>query len=111
MSMLRSQFQRALDLLPQFAVNPEDDLEGLTKTLGTAFLKVMMTPEVARMIPLVISELKNMPAMQELYRNEIIPKANLELAHFLEQGMQVGLLRPLDPVIAARALFGMFMVF
>ncbi len=110
-SMLRAQFQQALDLLPKIAFDPAEDPETATKRVGKEFLDVLMTPEVTNAIPLVIAEFNHLPALKDMYHAQLLPQANLQLAGLLSLGMELGLLRKLEPVIAARCLFGMFFIF
>jgi len=108
---IRNQFQRALDLLPRITFAPDADPETLARDLGKEFLDVMMTPEVAKTIPLIIGEIRHLPILKTMYQDEILAQANIRLAKILELGMNLGLIRRMDPIIAARCLFGMLMVF
>lgn len=111
LAAIRAQLRQAFDLLPTITFQPADDPEEVTRRVGTAFLDVLMNPDVARAISLVIAEVNHLPALQRLYKEEILPKANMQLASLIELGTELGLARPVDPVIAARCLFGMFFVF
>ncbi|MDX9975369.1 MAG: TetR/AcrR family transcriptional regulator C-terminal domain-containing protein, partial [FCB group bacterium] len=79
--------------------------------IGREFLGIFMTPEVGKVMPLIIGEYNHLPALQELYRNEVLPKLNFQLASLIELGVATGYFRPLDPVIASRCLMGMFFAF
>ena len=70
-----------------------------------------MRPEMLKVLPLVIGEARHMPELRRLYQEELLPQANLQLAEVLQAGMLLGVLRPLNPVITARALLGMFAIF
>lgn len=109
--MVRRQFRQVLELLPEIRLEEGDDPEDVTRRLGREFLRVLMTPEVTKVIPLAVAEYNHIPALQRIYREEILPNANIQLASLLEIGMELGFLRRHDPVIAARCLLGMFLAF
>lgn len=109
--MARRQFQHVLDLLPEIQLDEGDNPEEATRRLGRLFLRVLMTPEVTKVIPLVVAEYNHLPALQAMYREQILPNANIQLASLLELGMDLGAFRRMDPVIAARCLLGMFFAF
>lgn len=109
--MVRAKFREAIELLPQIAFSVGQDPEALTRSVGKALLDVLMAPDVAKAIPLVIAQWNHIPALKRMYHEEILPRANLRLAELLELGMSIGIVRNLDPVIAARSLFGMFFIF
>jgi AcrR family transcriptional regulator len=108
---MRAQVQEGLDLLPQITFEPGDDLESLTRRLAKEFLDVLMTPEVARVIPLLIAEFDHVPGLKEFHRTELLEKADLSLARLLEVGMEAGIVKRMDPLIAARCLLGTFFTF
>jgi AcrR family transcriptional regulator len=110
-AMTRWHFQRVVDLLPELRLEEGDDPETVTRRVGREFLGVLMTPEVAKAVPLIIGEFNHIPALQRLYREEVLPNLNFQLATLLELGMDLGFFRRVDPVIAARSLMGMFFVF
>jgi AcrR family transcriptional regulator len=109
--MARRQFGRALDLLGEVELEESDDFEEMTRRLGREFLRVMMDPQVTKVIPLLVAEYNHIPALQSLYRDQLIPQVNLQIAGLLEVGMEFGPLRRMDAVIASRCLMGMFFVF
>jgi AcrR family transcriptional regulator len=110
-TMARRQFERALALLPEVRLEEATDPEQITRRLGREFLRIFMTPEVAKVFPLIIAEYNHVPALQDLYRNEMLPRLNFQLAALLELGMEAGYIRRMDPVIASRCLMGMFFAF
>jgi AcrR family transcriptional regulator len=110
-AMARRHFERVLELLPDIEMQDEESPEAITRRLGREFLRVFMTPEVAKVFPLIIAEYNHLPVLQELYRQEMLPKLNFQLAALLELGIRAGYIRPMDPVIASRCLMGMFMAF
>lgn len=111
LAVVRAHLQQAFDLLPSITFQPGDDPEVVTRRVGKAFLDVLMTPDVAKVVSLVIAEVNHLPALEQLYKEEILPKANMQLASLIGLGAEMGLVRQVDPVIAARCLFGMFFVF
>jgi len=110
-AMVRAKVQEAVDLLPEMSIKPFEDPEALTRRLGMAFMEVLTRPGVVKVIPLVLAEFQHLPKLQAVYWEELLPQANLGLAQTLELGMHLGIVKRLDPVIAARCLFGMFIVF
>ena len=110
-AVLKEEVERVIDGLPEVDVQAAADLDGLARNWGGALLDTLMTPRVGKLAPLVLSEWNNLPEMERLYREEVLPKANLQLAALLEQGMAAGAVRRANPIIAARCLLGMFFVF
>ncbi len=110
LAMVRNGLQEWLDMLPQIQYNPGEDPVEKARELGRAFLDVLLTPKYAKLIPVVLGEINHLPALRQFYLEEILPQANLSLAGLLEQGRKLGLVRDIEPVIAARCLFGMYFV-
>jgi len=110
-SMVRSKLRALADLLPPVTFEPGMDFAGMLRETGERYLEIMMTPRAAQLMTLVIGQYNHIPALREMYLEEVIPQGNMELARLLELGQQMGIVRPLDPVIAARGLFGMFFIF
>ena len=108
---VQAQFQEVVDLLPSIDYVPGQDPMELTTRLGEAFLRVLMAPKVAKVLPLVIAEYSRLPVLKELYFEEILRKADLRAAELIEAGKTLGLVRDLDATIAARCLLGVFFVF
>lgn len=110
-AMVRAELRHALALLPEMRFEPGDDPESLTRRLGKQALDVLMAPRMGKVLPLVAAQYRHIPELKRIYQEEIMPEANFRLAELLELGMNLGMVRRLDPVIAARCLFGMFAVF
>ena len=110
-SMVREKLRELAALLPPVAYEPGMDFAKILKEAGQKYLEVMMTPRAAQLMSLMIGQYNQVPGLRSLYLEEVIPRGNMELARLLELGQQVGLVRPLDTVIAARSLFGMFFIF
>lgn len=108
---VRREVEEMASLLSGIDFSGADSLEDMARTVARQLVREVMTPRVARLVPLVVGEVNHMPALRRMYQEELLPKANLQLAEVLEGGMALGLLRPLDPVITARALLGMFLTF
>jgi len=110
-AMVRAKLRAIADLLPAVAFEPGMDFAQMLRQTGEKYLEIMMTPRAAQLMTLVIGQYNHVPALRSMYLDEVIPQGNLELARLLELGQQMGLVRPLDPIIAARGLFGMFFIF
>ncbi len=108
---VRAQFRRVFDLLPAISLEDGEDPEQTTRRVGKEFMRALMTEEVAVALPMILAEAPHLPAIKRIYQEEILPRAGMQLAQLLEAGMAMGFVRKMDPVIAARCLFGMFMVF
>ncbi|HIJ65883.1 MAG TPA: TetR/AcrR family transcriptional regulator [Candidatus Hydrogenedentes bacterium] len=111
LAMVRARLDEVLELLPQVPLDQALDLEGLAKHLGKELLDILMSPRFSKVFPLVMAEVNHLPGLKKLYQEEILPKVNIELADILEAGMALGFVKRAGPVIAARCLLGMFMVF
>jgi len=110
-AVVRAQIERAMALLPDMVVAQGEDLRTQSRRLGGKVIEVLMSPEVSKVLPLFIAEFRHLPGLRRLYQEEMLGGINLRLASLLEQGMALGLIRRMDPVIAARCLAGMFVVF
>ena len=110
LAMVRANLEEWLALLPRVAYDPELDLPSQAAALGEELFQVLTQPKYAKLIPLVLGELNHLPALKRLYQEEILPRAKPQLTAMLEQGMALGLFRPVDPVVAARSLFGMYFI-
>lgn len=111
LSMLRLEFDKAITLLPRMALDPGQDLEGYTARLGKELLDMLMAPRITKVVPLVIAELNHLPSLRKFYQEEVVPKANIQLAKLLTTGMEMGFIRRMNPIIAARCLLGMYAIF
>lgn len=110
-SAVRRPLRKALDILPRISYRLGDSPESFIKELGRQFLDVLMQPDVTKVIPLIVGELNHLPALKQVYKAEVLPNANIHVAGLMESAMAAGLVRRLDPVIAARCLMGMFAIF
>lgn len=108
---IRAQFQEVLDLFPRIQLDGTRNVEDLTRSLGVQFLRVLMGPEVTRALPLVIGEYPHMPELKRIYFEDILAKADLQAVKLVEAGQAMGMIRPMDPAIAARCLLGVFFMF
>ena len=57
---------------------------------------------------LVNSELRNFPDLAEFYATEVIERAHRLVRGMLERGMDAGVFRRMDPLVAARMLSALF---
>ncbi len=55
---------------------------------------------------LILHEVPSSPALAEIYRAEVIDKVLPALISLLDRGMQAGVIRRLDPEMAARSVVG-----
>jgi AcrR family transcriptional regulator len=108
---VRAQFEEIEALFPAIALEPDTDPEQLMRVLGRAFLDVVMTPKVARTVPLVIAEYNRLPMLKELYLTELIDRLDGPVAAYIAVARQAGVLRDIDPHIAARLVLGSFLIF
>ncbi|MFP4171893.1 MAG: TetR/AcrR family transcriptional regulator [Candidatus Hydrogenedentota bacterium] len=111
LAMVRTGFAEWVNLLPQITFEPSQDLEELGRNLGKTLLEALENPRFVKLIPVVLGELNHLPALKQIYREEIMPKANFHMAELLEFGMEHGVMKRLDAVAAARCLFGMYFGF
>lgn len=110
-SMVREKLRAIGALLPPVSFEPGMDVAAMLRETGEKYLEIMLTPRAAQLMTLVIGQYNHIPALRALYLEEAVPRGNMELARLLELGQQLGVVRNVDPVIAARSLFGMFFIF
>lgn len=108
---LQSQVEALRALMPRFRFTPEENLEQRARIFARAVLEVLFAPGMTKVIPLFLSEVRHIPLLRQRYIEEWLPEAGLGLAETLGAGMEAGLVRRLDPLIAARALTGLFSAF
>ncbi len=111
LAVVRAQLGRFMALLPRMHALITGDIEENARQLGGDFLGALMEPEVTKTIQVILAELQHLPEVKRLYQEEALPQANVQVAGFLKAHMDVGTFRQLDPTIATRCLFGMFMIF
>ncbi len=111
LAMVRARIQQAVELLPRLEFDPARDPEAQTRELAALFLDALMTPEMARVLPLVVAEWNHLPALRRMYLEEILPNADMSLARVLEAGMALGIVKKMDPLVAAQCLLGGFFSF
>jgi hypothetical protein len=70
-----------------------------------------MSLAMVKVTPLFIAEVQRMPELHRAYIEEWLPRVTLRTSAILESAMSAGVLKPLDPLITARALMGMFSIF
>jgi AcrR family transcriptional regulator len=110
-AVLREQFQEMLDLLPEINYEPGQDPVEVTRRVAGRFMQALMQPGFAKVLPLVIAEYNRLPQLKALYFEELLAKTDLRLAGLLEAARQLGLVKDVDPVIAARCFLGAFFAF
>lgn len=108
---VRREVDVLLELMPAVRVDGEGGIEGMARGVARSLVRLLMAPRMARLITVVMAEVNHLPELRAVYHAEMIPRANLALAEVLRSAMGLGIARELDPVIAARALLGMFLTF
>jgi AcrR family transcriptional regulator len=68
----------------------------------------LRSPVFPAMHRLVNSELRNFPDLAEFYATEVIERAHRLVRGILERGMDAGVFRRVDPLVAARMLSALF---
>lgn len=68
----------------------------------------LRSPVFPAMHRLVNSELRNFPDLAEFYATEVIERAQRLVRGILERGMNAGVFRRMDPLVAARMLSSVF---
>jgi AcrR family transcriptional regulator len=79
--------------------------------IGRQLYAFFRSPAYLAMFRAVVSEVAEFPEAAELIYREGILTANRRLAEVIRQGVKAGEFRGLDPMIAARAFTGMFLIF
>jgi len=108
---LRAHVEQVANLLPSFQLEGDVPVDDSARRVTRQLLEALMTPAMAKAMPLFISEVNHIPALRQAYIEEWLPQVNFKLAEVLSRGMDAGLLKRLDPVITARAIIGMFSEF
>ncbi len=103
--------EQVANLLPSFQLEGDVPVDDSARRVTRQLLEALMTPAMAKAMPLFISEVNHIPALRQAYIEEWLPQVNFKLAEVLSKGMDAGLLKRLDPVITARAIIGMFSEF
>jgi AcrR family transcriptional regulator len=84
--------------------------EALT-LFGTAFLSILESRAAVAMVKLLLGEASRRPAVAEMF-NSLGPRRGVAfLASYLEQQMEAGALRPMDPGAAVRCFVGPLLAF
>lgn len=73
--------------------------------------RAIASPEALPILQMVFAAAGRFPETAELFFREIILKNNQRLATALREGIAAGEIRPVDPLVAARCLIGMLLVF
>ena len=68
----------------------------------------LRSPVFPAMHRLINSELRNFPDLAEFYATEVIERAHRLVRGILERGMDAGIFRRTDPLVAARMLSAVF---
>jgi AcrR family transcriptional regulator len=109
---LRQVTQRVLDSLRSAASGKSRGTYAkyLTNVLREVFA-ALSSPEGICTLRMVFSEAGRFPDVAELFYEQVILRNNREMAKLLSGGMKAGEFTKLDPMVAARALAGMVLIF
>lgn len=84
------------------------DFQGPTRELLVGFMHrywaLMLKPENARLVRVVLSELRNFPKLTQFYLDEVVLRVRRVITAIIERGIARGEFRAVSPVLAARAL-------
>jgi AcrR family transcriptional regulator len=86
-------------------------LEGRLAAVGRELYRFLSSPAYLAMFRTVVSESVQFPEVAALVYREGVLTANRRLAAMIQAGIRTGACRDVDPMIAARAFVGMFLVF
>ena len=91
----------------EFIESERDSLQGLLNWMDSfwGWLRSPVFPGIHR---LVTSELTNFPDLAAFYATEVIERAQRLVSGILERGMDGGVFRRMDPLVAARMLSALF---
>ena len=111
--LLMSLIQQRMSII-QLAEHPEQLMElppreALAK-IGGVYLSMMRAPGNAAFIRVVIGEVLRFPQIGELFYKRAISRVAGVISQYLQRQIELGRLRPHDPMIAARSFIGMFVV-
>jgi len=84
-----------------------DPMQGLL-TWTESYWTWLRSPVFPAMHRLVNSELRNFPDLAQFYATEVIERAHRLVCGILERGMDAGIFRRMDPLVAARMLSSVF---
>ncbi len=112
LATLRQQTAQALAALDAAGrAEGRGDFRSRLGSFAEVAYRTIGSPEALPIIRMVLAEAGSFPETGELFFREFILKNNQRLASVLEQGMATGELRRVDPLVAARSLIGMLLVF
>ena len=86
-------------------------LEGRLAAVGRDLYRFLSSPAYLSMFRTVVSEAAQFPEVAAQVYREGVLTANRRLAAVIQAAIRVGTCRDVDPMIAARAFVGMFLVF
>lgn len=95
--------EQAAAQLRAFEGDPRVALRGL---FGRLAQRASQDAQFAKVPRLILHEVPSSPALAEIYRAEVIDKVLPALISLLDRGMQAGVIRRLDPEMAARSVVG-----
>jgi AcrR family transcriptional regulator len=90
-----------------FTESEPDPLQSLLNWMD-GYWTWLRAPVFPAMHRLINSELRNFPDLAEFYATEVIERAHRLVCSILERGMDAGIFRRTDPLVAARMLSAVF---
>jgi AcrR family transcriptional regulator len=86
----------------------QPDPERALKEWMTGHWRWIRSATFPAMHRLVSSELRDFPDLASFYANEVVGRAHRLICDILERGMETGVFRRMDPLVAARMLSALF---
>jgi AcrR family transcriptional regulator len=90
-----------------FTESEPDPMQSLLNWMDS-YWSWLRSPVFPAMHRLINSELRNFPDLAEFYATEVIERAHRLVCGILERGMDAGIFRRTDPLVAARMLSAVF---
>lgn len=100
---LTEDFRAQLSLI----LNPRHDLETALRRFCREFLGKVTSPDGVALYRLIVSEANRFPEIGRIFHDRGPRLTQRQLADFLADAMERGLLRRDDPLVAARQLIGL----
>lgn len=110
-AMLRARITAVIPTVEESDGRAEPPLEDRLAAIGRDLYRFLSSPAYLAMFRTVVGEAAQFPEVAaEVYREGVLA-ANRRLAAVIQAGIRTGACQGVDPMIAARAFVGMFLVF
>jgi AcrR family transcriptional regulator len=110
-AMLKAGITAVIPTVDAVEEHAAPSLEGGLAAVGRELYRFLSSPAYLAMFRTVVSEAAQFPEVAALVYREGVLTANRRLAAVIQAGIRTGACRGVDPMIAARAFVGMFLVF